>query len=54
MTLLERIEYFTRASVNQDDDREDSELINSLSLYDLLTEISSALENAGIDFNTNF
>lgn len=54
MTLAERIVYFKAASLPQGDSRDAEELINQMTPYELLAEISDALETAGVDFNLDF
>ena len=56
MTLLERIIYFRRAACSQDDERTDEELINAMTPFELLSEISGAIEfsDTPTPFNTKW
>lgn len=54
MTLLDRIEHFISAAHPEDDLRTAEDHINYMTPYQLLAEISDALEHAGVTFNTEF
>ena len=54
MTLLDRIEHFVHAAYVLQDKTEAEEIINNMTTYQLLTEISEALEHAGVAFNTDW
>lgn len=54
MTLLDRIEHFIHASQAQGDKTTAEEIINDMTPYQLLAEISDALEQAGVTFNDNW
>lgn len=51
MTLLERIEYFVAAAQSQDDPQFPEDIINNMTPHQLLSEISDALQHAGVVFN---
>ena len=54
MTLLQRIERFKRAAQSQDDDTPVEDIINRMTPYELLSEISEALDMANITLNEDF
>lgn len=55
MTLLERISYFIEAAHSQEDaENEVEQIINRMTPYQLICELSDALEHAGVTFNTRF
>ena len=54
MTLLDRIEHFIHAAQAQGDKTTAEEVINEMTPYQLLVEISEALERAGVACNTDW
>ena len=54
MTLLDRIEHFIHAAQAQGDKTTAEEVSNEMTPYQLLAEISDALEHAGVSFNTDW
>lgn len=54
MTLLERLSHFRLAATSQEDERSAEDLINEMTPYELLAEISEALAFAGVSFNMEF
>ena len=54
MTLLERITHFVEAAQSQDATETAEDIINQMTPYQLLVEISDALEHTGIVFNKDF
>ena len=54
MTLLERIEHFVKAAQSQEDPRTAEDVINEMTLYDLLERLDDAFRTAGINFNEDW
>ncbi len=54
MTLKDRISYFVEASQGQDNPETVEDIINRMTPYQLLAEISEALEFAGVTFNKDW
>ena len=54
MTLLQRIEHFALAAMAQDDPTPVEEVVNAMTPHQLLSEISDALQRAGVYFDKGF
>lgn len=54
MTLMDRIGHFIEAAQGQDDPETGEDIVNRMTPYQLLSEISEALEHAGVTFNKDW